>query len=1724
MAWLTRLLPRQLRSIALSKRMARRLGVEELEFRWVPTGPTLTGSSNWSGYIVTTNAGGVTAVSGSWIVPTVTGAPGANTASSTWIGIDGGNVDDQNASSSVEQIGTEQDIQNGVPTYFAWWEMYPTQSIQIPSSSITIHPGDVITASVVANTQTGDFTLTITDGTQSFSTTQAPPPVIFNNAGIQIPAPTLSSAEWIVEAPTIGNSQATLANFGSVSFANSQTTIDNETGAITNTGSAAWTSAAAAAFQVDMIDINSNATIANASTLTADGMGFTVNYGAAGSITTATTLTDNGISAATAGGSIELGNTLTFTITVTPASGPAATGTVQIEDASNGNLFVGSAQTLVNGSATVSVAATAANNLGAGDHELFAVFTPSGNFASSLSDQVDQKIDSVFKVQTLGGSATSNLVQTATGFKVTFNSAVNTSDLSIYGSGQPSLTFMNGSTEVPGSLVFDSTNTQATFVATGSFATAATPLAGLLTAGAGYTVDLSGTNDNAFRDLNGNVLGSSSGTRGSDFTTSFTSNNSATAATISVPYFARGYSQAVNILADTTNGLPVSINVPAGGAPVTSVSFDLFYDPTLLTVTGGNITAPSPFTGSVTVVAPGHIQVSLSGGATGSLAAGTLTDIVSLTASVPSTAPYRNKEILDIRKISINGGTNNGQDGSAVHAATFLDATQGPAIPSNYSAQDAFNILKASVGLPGALYNTLLDPTILADDSGAGRTTSQQAFDVSKKAAGLSSPLIPDLPTGTPPAVGGPDPYLYIDPSTTAVIGSTTTVHVNLQSLEAAGFDFQSTDIAISFDPSKIQISNVRAGSYSAISGFGASLQISSNLDNNAGTLFIAEITNIVPNGVTIPNGVTGDLVDFDITFKNGVVPSTSVIKLAANIGIHFTDVNGGAATLTPPPDNTAYNAKTDDQVNIVNPSATLAFPASSSGGSGRQITVPINLTGGAGGFTYNSDNLAISFDPTKLSVASVAAGSYAAIAGFGASLQVTPNINNTTGTLLISEITTNTSGVFIPAGTTGDIVDVTFNVLSNDLPGTTVIKLNASIGSNTPTEVNGGAVVLSPAPDNSAYNSATDDLFSIVLVPNQPPYNNVPTAAAMATKLGGGVLFNPASGAGLQTATASTVVFSTANGDAIKVSDRDYIASGPAETTTVTVIGTPGGRSTGAVGTLTATASGSAVVSGNGTASLTITGSPTDITATLNGLTYTPGAGFFGTTTLTVSTNDNGNVGFGGPMVDTRTTSINVVGLYISEVNLNKVNTTNPSQYIEVFSTVPDYTIPTGFYLVGINGAASTVAQGLVTDIFNLGGFTTGDNGYLDLMEKSNLYHPVGGASLSNVSNSGSGAGFGNGATSKFNSTTGVHIGGSRQSGQLVTDIATGAESFLLIQSATAPTTSVNIDPGNTGNPANQTSAYNSWNVLDSVGVLDATSTSHSYAAVTFEPTTGSGTTLSGSTLIASGTWVANYVGRIAQNVGSTGSDWLASQPAGTPAAGFTLGTNSTKFVGSPLDSVGGPNGWAPEETVAVNDGGSVQHSQVTELTVTFNTPVSIAHLQTDFVVKDASGNVLTTVVTVTAGNDNGDGTASIVTQLVITFNTDTSADTYALSGADPFGNTRALVDGNYFLNTIVADITANGVALDGAHNGVGGSTTTGTGNLNGNGVNEVDEFWRLFGDVTGHRVVNGVDNSTMRTAYNTTSASPNYLWYLDFNMDGSIDSTDLMAYRKNLGRRITQ
>ncbi len=1442
-------------------------------------------------------------------------------------------------------------------------------------------------------------------------------------------------------------------------------------------------------------------TFSQGSTITVGGTTFSISYagGTSGhdvvltvstgsTVSTTTTITDNGPNP-----SLNFGSTVqpvSFLVHVAPASGSVAGDTVSLSD--NGVAISGATGTLdASGNATITLSSAAV--LTVGTHPISANFAQQGNFAASGSGTVSQVVTATFQVDsaTLAG----NYVQ------LVFDGPVdpNTTQL-FYSPGAtavaPNITLTGPGGSVKGSLLIDATHPNvATFVAT----------AGELAPG-NYTVAVT----NSVKAVGGATLAS-------NYSQPLTVASPLVTPVVTAAFVARGPGQTVNI-PNSSTGLPITLSGITSA--VQSLSFTLTYDPTLLSVTAATLSTDAATNGnlvlnpiSFTSIDAHHMLITFtiiggSGGGHWNPSGGTGT-LLTLTATVPQNAPYTDKALLATQSVVLNGTAAQGDD------AIDVNAYQGDIDGSHtYTGLDASLIDRVSVG-QGTGFSVFkdLDPWIIGSVTASGTlgVTGLDAADVDKAAVGSFPSVIPQPPTGfTITGPLGPDPRLYLA-AATGGDGQTVTVQ---ERFNVSGADpsteIDAIDSVIEYDPSKFTVSNIRAGSL--LPGF----SVTTNVDAVHGVIRVSEFT---ANPAQAPNPTDGDVLLLDFTVNSSAPLGPSPLKLAAS----YTDANNtstttavynatSALTLGPAPQNPStlplsgstvspFVTNVDNYFSVVGHSGTEGFPANTTATAGGTVTIPINFSNGPVPFDIAAVDNAIKFNPLLLQVTNVTVGSL--LTGFS----LTTNVDNTNGVLRTSEFTANEAAV--SGGQVGAVLQITFAVngsASGSIPLYILQSYTDSNNTTTTTAVydDNGAITLTPAPQGTGSNpvfvTGVDGNLNIVVQPNQPPYASLPVPAVIPE-----ALFNPAAHAGLQTVTPNTVAFSSATGDAIIVTDSDYTASGSPETTTLTLTGSPAGTSSGPVGTLTAAASGQAMVSGGGTQPLVITGSPSDITTTLSSLVYTPGPGFFGTATLTVSTTDNGNSGYGGSLTDVRSTSITVVGLFLSEIDTLKGNTTNPSQYIEVFSTVPSYTIPTGVYLTGINGVSgSTPAAGVLADIFNLSGFTTGSNGYLALLQKSEKYSSGGYevAGGNQLDNSGTGAGFGSGNTSKFGTVTGVHTGSTRPSGQLATDILlTGAESFLLIQTPTAPTTTTNIDPANTGNPSNQTSAYNGWNVLDSVGILDSASTSHAYAAITFKPTGATGTTLAGSNVVNTGTWVANYVGRIAQNTGSSGADWLGSVVTGTPSSGmFFLGSpNSTAFAGQPLNSIGGPNDWAPQLTVAVNDDSSNQHSQVAELTLTFSTPVNIVDLASDFVLKDASGNPLSINVSdpgtgATTEGASGPVPDSGATQLFVTFNADaTHTFNFITPYLDQFGNTLTvgLVDGNYFLNTKVADISAasnSAVLLDGAKNGMSGSTTSGTGNLNGNGVNQVDEFWRLFGDTEGRRQVDGVDTTNFRTVNGVT------------------------------------
>ena len=164
----------------------------------------LVTSTNWSGYAVTGAKGSVSDVRASWVVPSISGScPSTDQYSSFWVGIDG------YSSSTVEQVGTDSDCQNGTPVYYAWFEFYPHPSFTI--NSVPISPGNVVSAEVQSNGK-GQFTVKLTNLStgQSFSTSA------------KVPQAAQSSAEWIAEAPYSGGILP-LGDFNSIFFGSDHT-------------------------------------------------------------------------------------------------------------------------------------------------------------------------------------------------------------------------------------------------------------------------------------------------------------------------------------------------------------------------------------------------------------------------------------------------------------------------------------------------------------------------------------------------------------------------------------------------------------------------------------------------------------------------------------------------------------------------------------------------------------------------------------------------------------------------------------------------------------------------------------------------------------------------------------------------------------------------------------------------------------------------------------------------------------------------------------------------------------------------------------------------------------------------------------------------------------------------------------------------------------------------------------------------------------------------------------------------------------------------------------------------------------------------------------------------------------------------------------------------------------------------------------------------------------
>ncbi len=316
------------------------------------------------------------------------------------------------------------------------------------------------------------------------------------------------------------------------------------------------------------------------------------------------------------------------------------------------------------------------------------------------------------------------------GFSVRFNHAFAQGPVNLYGTGNlPGDVLVRGAAvgAIGGSLIMDADGMGFTYLK-----------AGTAFAADSYTVTLK-SGANAFTSARGDLDGDADGNAGGDYVTHF-SVNPPTQIKLALPDFMRGPGQAVDVPAAAFAGLPVTL---MSQGDVSSLSFQIRYDPTLLSITGAHAGSglPPGATLTVNVSQPGLAVINIE--SPGNLAAGKL-QLVNLVATVPFDAPYQAKQRIDIGAVTINGQLVECADDDALHVVGYLGDTNAS---QTYELEDVTLIQRMAVLLDNGF--TAWDdvsPLMVADINLNTVVSSTDASLVYQEMSGYDRPEIPTIP------------------------------------------------------------------------------------------------------------------------------------------------------------------------------------------------------------------------------------------------------------------------------------------------------------------------------------------------------------------------------------------------------------------------------------------------------------------------------------------------------------------------------------------------------------------------------------------------------------------------------------------------------------------------------------------------------------------------------------------------------------------------------------------------------------------------------------------------------------------------------------------------------------------------------------------------------------------------------------------------------------------
>ncbi|MGL4550506.1 MAG: hypothetical protein ACRC33_04915, partial [Gemmataceae bacterium] len=327
--------------------------------------------------------------------------------------------------------------------------------------------------------------------------------------------------------------------------------------------------------------------------------------------------------------------------------------------------------------------------------------------------------------------------------------------------------------------------------------------------------------------------------------------------------------------------------------------------------------------GTLTVTAiTGGVHLSVSGltGATGTNAV-----LTTLTASVPNTAPYASKHVLDLRNVVVNGGAIAAVGDDAVHVAAYLGDASGDGTLSGTDASRVTQTANAGIGVGFAAYQNA-DPLLVGDVTGDGSLSGTDASRIAQKANGSPSASIPDLPTGLPaPPAGAPDPVIFIGsafeqdgkPADLGALapGQSVVLPISVFVTEPSGVSVARATAVFRFDPGLFTFGGVKAGAIASGELGGSAFQISWR-EVEPG---VVVIEGWGARGPELVFGQTETLFLVSLKVRRDAKPTTSTLDLAAGAGAARTALvdNLGRELLLLPAPTDATNDDVDATVTI---------------------------------------------------------------------------------------------------------------------------------------------------------------------------------------------------------------------------------------------------------------------------------------------------------------------------------------------------------------------------------------------------------------------------------------------------------------------------------------------------------------------------------------------------------------------------------------------------------------------------------------------------------------------------------------------------------------------------------------------------------------------------------------------------------------------------------------